>query len=67
MIDVNIAAVFAVLGAGALLTVLISAFLGLATRPRGGRGGAAAPGAGFPDGWTDERRPDPERSAALRS
>jgi hypothetical protein len=34
MIDVNIAAVFAVLGAGALLTVLISAFLGLAPRGR---------------------------------
>ncbi|MGI5321769.1 hypothetical protein [Actinomadura nitritigenes] len=57
MIDVSLAAVFAVLGAGALLTVLISAFLGLVLRPRRGRGGPAVPAGGVPGRRVDERQP----------
>lgn len=57
MIDVDLGSVFAVLGAGALLTVLISALLGLAVRPRGGRGGPESPAGGVHRRRADERQP----------
>ncbi|MBD2900404.1 hypothetical protein ABT299_49785 [Spirillospora sp. NPDC000708] len=55
MIDVSLTAVFAVLGAGALATVLISALLGWVIRPRGG--GPAAPAGGVHGRRADERQP----------
>ncbi|MEU6753479.1 hypothetical protein ABZ914_45260 [Spirillospora sp. NPDC046719] len=55
MIDVSLTAVFAVLGAGALATVLISALLGWVVRPRGG--GPAAPAGGVHGRRADERQP----------
>ncbi|GAA2167446.1 hypothetical protein [Actinomadura napierensis] len=57
MIDINLAMVFLVLGAGALLTVLISGFLGMAARARDGRAGSAAPASGVHRVRADERQP----------
>ncbi|MEU9025092.1 hypothetical protein [Actinomadura sp. NPDC048394] len=54
MIDVNLAMVFLVLGAGAVLTVLISGFLGWAMRARAG---SAAPAPGVHRTREDERQP----------
>ncbi|HEU5024226.1 MAG TPA: hypothetical protein VFV01_04840 [Spirillospora sp.] len=57
MIDVNLAMVFLVLGAGAVLTVLISGFLGWAVRGRDGRAGSAAPAPGVHRTREQERQP----------
>jgi hypothetical protein len=57
MIDVNLAMVFLVLGAGALLTVLISGFLGWAMPGHDGRASSAAPAPGVHGARGDERQP----------